>query len=67
MRDTFKGFLVLKLVALLALLIAGRLVLGISALARGADVVGVAILAAVVLVTAVLGLLVMRRASRRPR
>lgn len=67
MRDTFKGFLVLKLVTLLALLIVGGLVVGISALARGADVVGVAILAAVVLVTAALGSLVVRRASRRSR
>jgi hypothetical protein len=67
MRDIFKGFLVLKLVALLALLIVGGLILGISALARGSDVVGAAILAVVVLVTAALGSLVVHRASRRPR
>ena len=67
MRDSFTGFLVLKLVTLLALVIVGGLVLGISALARGADVVGVAILAAVVLVTAALESLVVRRTSRRPR
>ena len=65
MRDIFKGFLVLKLVALLALLIVGGLILGMSAFARGSDLVGAAILAGVVMVTAVLGSLVVRRASRR--
>jgi hypothetical protein len=67
MRDTFKGFLVLRLVALLVLLIVGGLILGISAFAGGSDVVGVAILAAVVLATVALGSLVVHRASRRPR
>jgi hypothetical protein len=67
MRDTFKGFLVLRLVALLVLLIVGGLILGISALTRGADVVGLAILSAVVLVTAALGSLLVHRAGRRPR
>jgi hypothetical protein len=67
MRDTFKGFLVLRLVALLVLLIVGGLILGISAFARGSDVVGVAMLAAVVLVTVALGSLFVHRASRRPR
>ena len=66
MRDIFKGFLVLKLAALLALLIVGGLILGISAFARGSVVVGGAILAAVVLVAAALGSLV-HRASRPPR
>ncbi len=65
MRDIFKGFLVLKLVALLALLIAGALIVGISAFARGSDVVGVAVLAAVVIVTAALGSLVVHRARQR--
>jgi hypothetical protein len=66
MRDIFKRFLVLRLVALLALLIVGGLILGISTFVRGSDVVGAAILAVVVLV-AVLGSLVVHRASRRPR
>jgi len=67
MRDIFKGFLVLRLVALLALLVVGGLILGISALARGSDVVGAAILAAVVVATAAIGSLVAHRTSRRPR
>jgi hypothetical protein len=49
------------------LLIVGGLSLGISAFTRGSNVVGVAILAAVVLVTAALGSLVVHRAHRRPR
>jgi hypothetical protein len=67
MRDIFKGFLVLRLIALLVLVIVVGLLLGISALTRGSDIVGAAILATVVVVAAAMGSLVARRASRRPR
>jgi hypothetical protein len=65
MRDIFKGFLVARLIALLALLIIGGLVLGVSALTRGSDVVGPAILAAVAVIAVAIGSLIAHRASRR--
>ncbi|MEY2442932.1 MAG: hypothetical protein QOJ46_2358 [bacterium] len=67
MRDIFKGFLVLRLAAFVVLLIVVGLVLGISALSRGSDIAGAAILATVVVLTAAIGSLVAHRVSRRPR
>jgi hypothetical protein len=67
MREVFKGFLLMRLVAFVALLIVVGLIAGISALTRGSEVVGAAILAAVVVVAAATGSLVAHRARRRPR
>jgi hypothetical protein len=66
MQDIFKGFLVLRFIGLLALLIVVAVVLGVSSLTRGSDVVGVAILAGAVVFAAAIGSLLARRA-RRPR
>lgn len=67
MRDIFKGFLRLRLVGLLALLIVVAVVVGISSLTRGSTAVGVAVLAGVVVVMAAIGVLVARRGNARPR
>lgn len=67
MQDIFKGFLRLKLIGLVALLIVVAVVLGISSLARGSTVVGVAVLAGVAVAAAAIGLLVARRTHTRPR
>ncbi len=67
MRDIFKGFLMLRLIGLLALLIVVAVVLGIWSLTRGSDIVGVAILAGVVVLTAAIGMVVARRRSGRLR
>jgi heme A synthase len=67
MQDIFKGFLMLRLIGLLALLIVVAVVLGIWSLTRGSDIVGVAILAGVVVLTAAIGMVVARRRSRRLR
>jgi len=66
MRDLFKGFLVLRLAAFLALLAVLAAVLGIRSLTRGSEVAGIAMLAGALIVAAALGALVARRA-RRPR
>jgi hypothetical protein len=60
-QGTFKGFLVLRLIGLLVLVIVVALVLGIWALARGEDVAGVAILACVGILTAATRSIVVRR------
>jgi heme A synthase len=67
MKDVLKGFLVLRLIGLLALLIVVAVVLGIRSLARGTDVVGVAILVGAVVCTAAIGSLWAQRASGRQR
>lgn len=67
MAELFRGFLWLRLIGLLALLIVVGLVFGIRALTRGSDTVGVAILAGVLSVAVAAGSLVARRAARRPR
>lgn len=64
MRDVLTGFLVLRLIALLALLTVGAVALGISSLARGSDAAGVALLVAAVLLATAAGWLVVHR---RPR
>ena len=66
MLDLFKGFLALRLLGLLSLAIVVGVVLGIRSLARGSDVVGVALIAGALLLAAGIGLIVARR-PRRPR
>jgi uncharacterized membrane protein YedE/YeeE len=64
MREIFKGFLMLRLLAFIPLLIIIVVLLGISALTRDSDLLGIAILAAVpVIVLAALGWLLARRAG----
>jgi hypothetical protein len=65
--ETFKGFLALRLLGLLALVGVVGVVLGIRSLARGSDVVGVALLAGSLLLAAGIGLVVARRLGRRSR
>jgi hypothetical protein len=67
MRDIFKGFLVLRFMAFVALLIVVAAVLGIRSLARGSEVAGIAILVGVVVSATALGSLVARRVQGRPR
>lgn len=68
MREIFKGFLVLRLLAFIPLVIVIAVLVGVSALARGADVLGIAILAGVpIVVVAGVGWLMARRAGRRHR
>lgn len=68
MRDIFLGFLKLRLLAFVPLLLVIVVLVGVSALGRGSTALGVAILAAVpVFVVAALGRLMARRArDRRP-
>ena len=67
MREIFRGFLVLRLAGLLALLIVVAVVLGIRALTRGSDVVGITILAVALVFMVALGSLAARAASKRAR
>jgi hypothetical protein len=67
MRETFKGFLVLRLAGLLALVIVVAIVLGIRALARGSDVAGVAFIVVAVVFAVGLGSLVARHVGTRHR
>lgn len=69
MREIFKGFLMLRLLALVSLLIVIVVLVGVSALARGADVLGIAVLGGVPLVGAIVlaRLLPPRRAGERRR
>jgi hypothetical protein len=68
MREIFKGFLMLRLLAFIPLLMVIVVLLGVSALTAGSDLVGVAILAAVpVIVVAALGWLMARRTGERRR
>jgi hypothetical protein len=61
MRDVFTGFLILRLIALLALVTVGAVALAVSSLARGSDALGVVLLVAAVLLAAATGWLVRRR------
>ncbi len=66
MVEIFKGFLLLRLIGLLMLLVVVALVFGILALTRGSDAAGVAILAGGLVCAAASGSLVARhRASGR--
>ena len=68
MREIFKGFLMLRLLAFIPLLIIIVVLLGVSAVTGGSDLLGIAILAAVpVIVVAALGWLMARRAGGRRR
>jgi hypothetical protein len=66
-HDVFKGFLLLRLLGLLVLLLVVAAVLGVLALTRGSYGVGAAILAGVAVVATGIGCLVARRASERRR
>jgi hypothetical protein len=65
MIEIFKGFLLLRLLGMIALLIVVAVVLGIWSLTRGADAVGIGILAGALVLAVPLGSLVARRVSRR--
>jgi hypothetical protein len=67
MASIFKGFLLLRLLGLVALLIVVAVVLGIWWLTRGSDAAGIAIIAAALVCAAAIGALVAQRAGRRPR
>jgi hypothetical protein len=67
MQEVFKGFLQLRLIGLLALVIVVSVVVGISSLSHGSTIAGVAILVGVVVVTAAIGSLLVRRGSGRRR
>lgn len=68
MRQIFKGFLMLRLLAFIPLLIVIVVLLGISALKGGSNALGIAILAgAPVAALAALGWLMARRAGQRRR
>lgn len=68
MREIFKGFLMLRLLAFTPMVIVIVVLLGVSALTGGSDLLGIAILAAVpVIVVAVAGWLMARRPSDRGR
>ncbi|HWH12967.1 MAG TPA: hypothetical protein VG165_17735 [Solirubrobacteraceae bacterium] len=67
MSEIFKGFLLLRLIGLLALLVVVGVVLGIRSLARGADVAGIALLAGALAIAVVIRSLAARRAGRSPR
>ena len=58
MRDIFKGFLLMRFVGFLALVIVVAVVVGIRSLARGDAALGTAILAGAVLLTVAVGCLV---------
>jgi len=68
MRETFKGFLKLRLLAFIPLLLVIAVLLGVSAITSGSEFLGIAILAAVpVVVVAALGWFIARRAGPRHR
>ncbi|HEY2834026.1 MAG TPA: hypothetical protein VGJ14_16480 [Sporichthyaceae bacterium] len=68
MRDVFQGFLILRLLALCALLTVGAVALGISSLARGSDLTGVVLLLAAAFLAGMTGwLLAHRPGARRER
>ncbi len=64
-REAFRGFLVLRFIGLVALVIVAAAVLGIRALARGSDAVGVAILVGAAVIAAGVGSVVVRGGRRR--
>ncbi|HEY5198737.1 MAG TPA: hypothetical protein VIJ51_17085 [Solirubrobacteraceae bacterium] len=63
--DVFRGFLVLRLIGLLAVLIVVAVVFGIRSLARGSDVAGAALLAGGLVCAVAIRSLLARRARRR--
>lgn len=66
MQETFLGFLKLRMLAFIPLLIIIVVLVGVSALRRGADALGIAVLAGVAIaVTVALGWLVARRTAAR--
>jgi hypothetical protein len=65
--ETFKGFLRLRLLGFLVMGVVVGAVFGIRSLARGSDVVGLALIAGALVLAAGIGLLVARRPGRRPR
>jgi len=68
MREIFKGFLMLRLFGFLPLLIVIVVLLGVSALSRGSDVLGIVILAGVpIVLVAAFRWLTGRRVRERPR
>jgi hypothetical protein len=68
MREIFKGFLMLRLLAFIPLSIVIVALLGVSALTRGSEALGIAILAgAPVVAVAALGWFAARRAGERRR
>jgi hypothetical protein len=67
MRDIFKGFMLLRFIGFLVLVIVVALVVGIRSLARGQSAAGAAILAFAVLLAVAVGSLVAHRGGSRPR
>ena len=68
MREIFKGFLMLRLLAFIPMVIVIVVLLGVSAFAGGSELLGIAILAAVALIAvAAVGRLLARRAGARRR
>lgn len=68
MREIFKGFLMLRLLAFIPMVIIIVVLVGISALGRGSDVLGIVALASVpVLVVVALGAVLARRAGNPHR
>lgn len=68
MREIFKGFLKLRLLAFIPMVIIIVVLVGVSALTRGADVLGIVVLASVpMLVVAALGAWMAWRAGGRRR
>lgn len=66
MREVFKGFLMLRLLAFIPLLIIILVLVGVSALARGAEVLGITVLGGLSIVVVVaIGWLLARRAGER--
>lgn len=66
MREIFKGFLMLRLLAFIPLVILIAVLLGISALLGGSEFLGIAILAVVpAIALAAVGWLMVRRAGER--
>jgi hypothetical protein len=67
MVDLFKGFLVLRLLGLLVLLVVVAVVFGIVSLTHDAFGVGVGVLACALVLSAAVGSLVARHGPRRHR
>jgi hypothetical protein len=68
MREIFKGFLMLRLLAFIPMVIVIVVLLGVAALTGGSDLLGIAILAAVpVIGVAAVGWLMARRANESRR
>ncbi len=61
MRDIFNGFMLLRFIGLLVLVIVVALVVGIRSLARGSDIAGIALLAGAVAVAVAVRWLVVHR------